>query len=101
MKEISLLKDLFGKCDQIYSFLRIWSNLLKKSLMENFNFRPMFSMHYIQDWSQEVPRVRSPHSKNIFWGACGTLLCSIGMWSIAMHKMPSKEDTIVLLKLTI
>ena len=32
------MKDLFSKCDQIRSFLRIWSHLLKKSLMENFIF---------------------------------------------------------------
>ena len=31
-------KDFFNKCDQIRSFLRIWSYLLKKSLMENFIF---------------------------------------------------------------
>ena len=31
-------KDLFSKCDQIRSKLRIWSHLLKKSLMENFIF---------------------------------------------------------------
>ena len=31
-------KDFFSKCDQIHSLLRIWSHLLKKSLMENFNF---------------------------------------------------------------
>ena len=30
------IKDLFSKWDQICSFLRIWSHLLKKSLMENF-----------------------------------------------------------------
>ena len=29
-------EDFFSKCDQIRSFLRIWSHLLKKSLMENF-----------------------------------------------------------------
>ena len=33
-----LIKDFFSKCDQICSFLRIWSHLLKKSLMENFIF---------------------------------------------------------------
>ena len=32
------IKDFFSKCDQIRNFLRIWSNLLKKSLMKNFIF---------------------------------------------------------------
>ena len=32
------IKDFFSKCDQIRRKLRIWSHLLKKSLMENFNF---------------------------------------------------------------
>ena len=30
------IKDFFSECDQIRSFLRIWSHLLKKSLMKNF-----------------------------------------------------------------
>ena len=32
------IKDFFSKCDQIRSFLQIWSRLLKKSSMENFIF---------------------------------------------------------------
>ena len=32
------IQDFFSKCDQIRRKLRIWSHLLKKSLMENFNF---------------------------------------------------------------
>ena len=32
------IKDFFSKFDQICSFLRIWSQLLKKSLMENLFF---------------------------------------------------------------
>ena len=32
------IKDIFSKCDQIRWKLRIWSHLLKKSLMENFIF---------------------------------------------------------------
>ena len=32
------ITDFFSKCDQIRSFLRIWSHLLKKSVMENFIF---------------------------------------------------------------
>ena len=31
-------KDFFSECDQILSFLRIWSHLQKKYLMENFIF---------------------------------------------------------------
>ena len=32
------IEDFFNNCDQICSFLRIWSHLLKKSIMENFIF---------------------------------------------------------------
>ena len=32
------IKDFFSKCNQIRSFLRVWSHLLKKSLTENFIF---------------------------------------------------------------
>ena len=40
------IKDFFSKCDQIHSFLWIWSHLLKKSLMENFIF-----MQWYQFWN--------------------------------------------------
>ena len=33
------IKGFLRKCDQIRNLLRIWSHLLKKSLMENFIFR--------------------------------------------------------------
>ena len=29
-------RDFFSKCDQIRSYLGIWSHLMEKSLMENF-----------------------------------------------------------------
>ena len=32
------ITDFFSKCDQIHSFLRIWSHLLKKSVSKNFIF---------------------------------------------------------------
>ena len=32
------ITDIFSKCDQIRGFLRIWSHLLKKPVMENFIF---------------------------------------------------------------
>ena len=38
------IKDFFSKCDQIRSFLRIWSHLLKKFLMENLIFCAMIAL---------------------------------------------------------
>ena len=32
------IKHFFSKCDQIRSFLRIWSHLLNKTLIESFIF---------------------------------------------------------------
>ena len=40
------IKDFFSKCDQILSFLRIWSQLLKKSLMEYFIFCACYAEVY-------------------------------------------------------
>ena len=37
------IKDFFSKCDQICTFLRIWSRLLKISLMENFIFCAVYA----------------------------------------------------------
>ena len=42
-KKVSI-NDFFSKCDQIRSFLRIWSHLLRKSLMENFIFCAVYAV---------------------------------------------------------
>ena len=42
------IKDFSSKCDQVRSFLRIWSHLLKKSLMESFIFVQWFLQS--SDW---------------------------------------------------
>ena len=39
------IKNFFSKCDQIRSFLQIWSHLLNKTLMENFIFCPVFAVN--------------------------------------------------------
>ena len=44
------VKDFFSKCDQIRRKLRIWSHLLKKSLMENFIFCKLSSM-ILSSWN--------------------------------------------------
>ena len=40
------IKDFFSKCALIRSFLRIWSHLLKKSLMGNFIFCAVNGMNF-------------------------------------------------------
>ena len=44
-KEV-FIKDFFGKCDQIRSFLRIYPHLQKKYLMENLIFCPFGNREY-------------------------------------------------------
>ena len=40
------IKDFYSKYDQIPSFLRIWSYLLKKSLVRKFIFRAVVLVLY-------------------------------------------------------
>ena len=39
------IKDFFSECDKIRKKLRIWSHLLKKSLMENFILCTVLGYH--------------------------------------------------------
>ena len=43
------IKDFFSKCDQIRSFLRIWSHLLRQFLMENFIFCAVYASAKTQE----------------------------------------------------
>ena len=45
-------KDFFNECDQIRSFLRIWSHSLKKSFVENFVFCAVYELLLIVDIHQ-------------------------------------------------
>ena len=45
------INDFFSKCDQIRSILRIWSHLLKRSLMENFILLCSETIHLWQDFN--------------------------------------------------
>ena len=47
------IKDFSSKCDQIRSFLRIWSHLLKKSLIENFIFCALW-LDKVHLWTKNV-----------------------------------------------
>ena len=48
------IKDFLSKYDQMRSFLPIWSDLLKKSLMENFIFVQC-----------QMPDLSMPHQRGI------------------------------------
>ena len=41
------IKDFFSKCDQIRRKLRIWSHLLKKSLMKNLIFCAVYIKNFV------------------------------------------------------
>ena len=46
--------DFFSKCDQIRSFMQIWSHLLKKSLIENFIFYEVYKLAHLQKHQIQV-----------------------------------------------
>ena len=46
------IKEFFSKYDQIRRKLRIWSHLLRKSLMENFIFCAVGTVYRFQFWPQ-------------------------------------------------
>ena len=46
------MKDVFIKCDQIHSCLRIWPHLLKKFIMENFIFCAVGKMSVIGQFAE-------------------------------------------------
>ena len=56
------IKGFFSKCDQIRRWLRIWSHLLKKSLIENFIFCVMNVLvgyeKYIQQWFDYIRKIK-------------------------------------------
>ena len=61
-------KDFFTECDQIRRFLRIWSHLLEKSLMENFRRSSVYPLNSF--WTPELHW--TPSIINSFWsGHCG------------------------------
>ena len=73
------IKDFFSKCDRIRSFPRMWSHMLKKSLMKNFIFYAVLSMlcfvnlifilrnlyKYSTNWRKSESEVLLPHLSTI------------------------------------
>ena len=55
------IKDLFSKCDQIRSLLRIRSHLLMKSLMENFIFYAVLFKQWNDFWMEFIVKKMKFH----------------------------------------
>ena len=49
------IKDFFSKCDQICRNLRIWSHLLKKSLIGNFSFCAVIASSKMTSYLKMLP----------------------------------------------
>ena len=50
------IKDFFSKCDQISSFMQIWSHLPRKSLMESSFFVKCISVFVLHQRRSHDPR---------------------------------------------
>ena len=75
------LKDVFSKCGQIRSFLRIWSQLLKKSVMENFIFCAVFvvSIAILGSWEREY-----------LWKTINSIIVIYAYWSTLKVRAKNK-----------
>ena len=64
------VKDFFSKCDQIPGKLRIWSHLLKKSLMWSFIFCAVFieflASYFDYDFVVSMFKFRRPFFKGYY-----------------------------------
>ena len=72
-------KDFFSKCDQICSFLRICSHLLKKSLMANFIFCVGCQLlppwkGWRETWKIYFPVKNGFSVKKFFWTILGPIM---------------------------
>ena len=93
------IKDFFSKCDQIRSFLRIWSHLLKKSLMENFIFCAVKIMN--EDFQFQIenhrnlrnnPTFRIPSVNTIFKKKESVYCLGPKIWSQLSDEIKSLES---------
>ena len=64
------VKDFFSKCEEIRSFLRIWSYLLKKSLLESSIFRAVVEIMFIASLEQTSHVLPVAILKKVSIGIC-------------------------------
>ena len=83
------IKDFFSKCDQIRNFLRIWSSLLKKSLIENFIFCAVcFSELLLRLFTTSMGRYQKINK--IFYICLSLSVYSWLLWQLFIRKIFKK-----------
>ena len=80
------IKNLFSKCNQIRSFLGIWSHLLKKSLMESFVFCVMWYFWYAVAQYPVLTKIQ-----NIDYSEVVTQWCSVKKVFLKISKNSQKN----------
>ena len=91
-------KGFFSKCDQICSFLRIWSHLLKKSLIENLIFCAAHHLQYecLVTQSRSVFQVSIRFYLNMFlqYAQIGNYLKrkNSKLWNVCFQKLLKKSQ---------
>ena len=82
------IKAFLSKCDQIRSFLRIWSHLLKKALMRNFIFCAVKYSKISKNFFWPANRVWNNllrKDDDIFWHGWSTgYYCGLYLWTIVL-----------------
>ena len=79
------VKDFFSKCDQIRSFLGIWSHLLKKSLMDNFIFCAVKSLKSVRS-SEDYAAQKMKFLIKDFSSKCDQIRRKLRIWSHLLEK---------------
>ena len=99
-QKMKFSKDFFSKCDEI---LRIWSHLLKKSLMENFIFcalvilsflsliffiSPLFSLHSLRGQKvKKMLKIRFKWCLHVLWKLVNVNQIDWWIWEIWISKL--------------
>ena len=60
-----LINDFFSKCDQIRSFLQIWSDLLKKSFPYYYSLLFPYCYESFSQWKTSFCAVKSENSESL------------------------------------
>ena len=85
----SSIKDFFSQCDQIRSFLRIWSHSLKKSLMKNLILSAVFYQVHLRAFNIHQAHLSQHKKLNFSLGTSSRDSCGFGhiYWKIRNGKL--------------